>query len=763
MTTPSFTRRQFLKTTTGAGAAVTLAQFMPRQLLAADAPQVTLPAPTPSWVDKPMRWAQLTLVEDDPGKFDLAFWLDYFKRTRSDAVCLSGGGCVAYYPTQIPFHHRSKWLGDRDVLGELIAGCRKLGMVVIVRTDPHATYDDVQAAHPDWIAVTADGQPRRHWASPEMWVTCGLGPYNFEFMTEVKKEIMSRYRVDGVFINRWDGSGMCYCEHCVKNFKDASGFNLPRTNNPQDPARRAYILWRQQRLFDLWQTWDRAVRKINPDSCVIPNTGGGATSSLDMKKIGELAPTLMADRQARRGLMAPWAIGMNAKEYRATLSMKPIVGIFSVGVEEPYRWKDSVQNADEIRLWVADLVANGMRPWFTKFGGVLHDERWLKPVEDIYRRLAGWEHYLRNESPLARVGVVYSQQTAWFVGNRGSARVEDHINGWYQALIEARIPFELVHDRLLDAAHVGQFKTLILPNVVALSDAQCRQIEEFVRGGGSVVATHETSLCDEWGVRRNNFGLAGLFGVNYGGKIEARMQNAYLRLEHEANPHHPLLKGLEDAPRIIHGVSRVEVEPCEKFPTAPLTLIPSYPDLPMEMVYPRVTKTDIAQVFLRELVASLTPSLSPSKGERVAARPGEGSSSSGRVIYFPWDIDRTFWEVLCVDHFKLLRNAVEWATYEEPPITVSGPGVLDVTVWRQKSSLTVHLVNLTNPMMMKGPVRELIPVGEQKVRIRLPDGLKPRKVRLLAAGKTPKFTRDGSYLAVTVPSLLDHEIVAIDL
>jgi hypothetical protein len=761
MTTSTFNRRQFLKTTAVAGAAVALAQFTPRRLLAADAPPGLI-APTPSWVDKPMRWAQLTLVEDDPGKFDLAFWLDYFKRTHSDAVCLSGGGCVAYYPTQIPFHHRSKWLGDRDVLGDLIAGCRKLGMVVIVRTDPHATYDDVAEAHPDWIAVDADGNKRRHWASPEMWVTCGLGPYNFEFMTEVKKEIMSRYRVDGIFINRWDGSGMCYCEHCVKNFKDASGFDLPRTNNPQDPARRAYMLWRQQRLFDLWQTWDRAVRKINPDSCVIPNTGGGATSSLDMKKIGELAPTLMADRQARHGLMAPWAIGMNAKEYRAALGMKPIVGIFSVGVEEPYRWKDSVQNGAEIQLWVADLVANGMRPWFTKFGGVLHDERWLKPVEDIYRRLAGWENHLRNEHPLARVGVVYSQQTAWFVGNK----VEDHINGWYQALIEARIPFEMVHDRLLDPAHVGQFKTLILPNVVALSGAQCRQIEEFVRGGGSVIATHETSLCDEWGVRRNNFGLAGLFGVNYGGKTEARMQNTYLRLEHEANPHHPLLKGLEDAPRIIHGVSRVEVEPREKFPTAPLTLIPSYPDLPMEMVYPRVEKTDIAQVFLRELVAtdaSSTPNSHPSPRGYGGQAELRTPNSAGRVVYFPWDIDRTFWEVLCVDHFKLLRNAVEWATNEEPPVTVAGPGVLDVTIWRQKNSLTVHLVNLTNPMMMKGPVRELIPVGEQKVRIRLPEGLKARKVHLLAAGQTPKFARDGSYLTVTVPSLLDHEIVAIDL
>jgi len=27
--------------------------------------------------------------------------------------------------------------------------------------------------------------------------------------------------------------------------------------------------------------------------------------------------------------------------------------------------------------------------------------------------------------------------------------------------------------------------------------------------------------------------------------------------------------------------------------------------------------------------------------------------------------------------------------------------VLDVTVWRQEHSMTVHLVNLTNPMMMK--------------------------------------------------------------
>jgi hypothetical protein len=727
----AITRRRFLQNSALAVTGATLGafDFDVHHALAAE-----FSPPSPDWVDRPMRWAQLTLVEDDPGKFDPQFWLDYFKRTKSDAVCLSAGGCVAYYPTNIPFHHRSAWLGQRDPFGELVAGCRKLGMVVIARTDPHATYDDAQQAHPDWIAFEADGKPRRHWASPEMWVTCALGPYNFDFMTQVKREIMSRYRVDGIFINRWDGSGMCYCEHCRENFKAATGHELPRTNDPQNPARRAYILWRQQRLFDLWQLWDREVRAINPNSCVIPNTGGGATSSLDMKRIGELAPILIADRQARRGLTAPWANGKNAKEFRATMGRKPIVGIFSVGLEEPYRWKDSVQNAAEFQLWATDGMANDLRPWFTKFSGVLHDERWLKPVEELYRRYASWEKYLRNERSLARVGVVYSQQTGWFHGGN----VEDHINGWYQALIEARVPFELVHDRLLDADHLTAFKALLLPNLAALSKEQCDQLRGYVKRGGSVIATHETSLYDEWGVKQQNFGLADLFGVDYAGRTDTRMQNAYLRCEHEATNHHPLLRGLEDAPRIIHGVSRVEVTPREKFGPMPLTLIPSYPDLPMEKVYPRVPKTDIAQVFLREVGA-------------------------GRVAYFPWDIDRTFWEVLCVDHFKLLRNSVEWATNEPPIVEVTGPGVLDITVWRQKTSMTVHLVNLTNPMMMKGPVREFIPIGEQHIRLRLPPDTKPKRVHLLAAGKNLATRRDGEYLVAKVPSVLDHEVLAIDL
>jgi hypothetical protein len=377
-----------------------------------------------------------------------------------------------------------------------------------------------------------------------------------------------------------------------------------------------------------------------------------------------------------------------------------------------------------------------LRPWFTKFSGTLYDRRWLKVVEGMYQRFHRWERYLRNEQPLARVAMVYSQQTAWFYGgDKASQKVEDHTRGMYHALIEARIPFEMVHDRKLEADQVDQFKLLILPNIAAMSEAQCEQLRQYVRRGGSVLATLETSLYDEWGGRRADFGLADLFGVSFHGGPAGPMQNSYLRVESETR--HPILAGLEDAGRIINGVWRLEVAAREPFPNPPLTLIPSYPDLPMEKVYPRRPQTDIAEVYLREL-------------------------RGGRVAYFPWDIDRTFWEVLCTDHGRLLRNTVEWALNEEHPVRVTGPGVLDVTLWRQRDSMTVHLVNLTNPMMMKGPFRELIPVGEQKVRVRLPEGKRARGVRLLAAESAPPAEESGGWLSLSVPSVLDHEIVAID-
>ncbi|NLX43839.1 MAG: hypothetical protein GXY79_10230 [Chloroflexi bacterium] len=686
-----------------------------------------------------MRWAQLTLVENDPGRYNLAEWLDYFDQIHADAACLSAGGCVAYYPTQVPWHHRSVYMGDSDPFGELVAGCRARDMLVIARTDPHAIGDDAAEAHPEWVALDVNGKPRRHWAAPDQWVTCALGPHAEQQMTAIHREIVSLYYIEGIFGNRWSGHGICYCAYCQDAFRAVSGMALPTAADPADPAYTAWLRWREDRLFALWDLWDRVMQEVNRNSRYIPNTGGGALSSLNMARTGARSDILFADRQARSGHSPLWLAGKNGKEYRAALGSKPAGGIFSVGVEERYRWKDSVQSPAEIRLWVAEATAHGLRPWFTKFGGVHHDRRWLEPVRRIYDWHYRHEAYLRNTQSLARVALVYSQRTAgMYAPSVARARVEAAAMGMYQALIEARIPFDMLHEAQLDREHLSGYQAVILPNIAVLSDEACQALTDYVHAGGGLLATHETSLYDDTGNKRPNLGLGALFGAAVTGETQGPMQNAYLHVAAGGAATHPVLKGLEEAQRLIHGVHRLPTEPVSPLDTSLLTWVPTYPDLPMEQVYPRVERTDVPEVYVRHV-------------------------GQGRVVYFPWDIDRTYDEILNEDHGTLLRNAASWVA-GDLPVSVLGQGLVDVSIWRQKDSLTVHLVNLTNPRAQQGPVREIYPVGEQLVRIALPAGVQVRKVQLLCDGDEPaNVCSEAGQLRLSLPRIREHQVIAVDL
>ena len=287
------------------------------------------------------------------------------------------------------------------------------------------------------------------------------------------------YNVDGDLLNRWDGSGMCYCEHCQKNFKAFSGLDLPRTSNPQDPARRQYIVWRQERLFELWRLWDGEIRKINPNASYIANAGGGALSDLDMKTHRRIGADVV--RRSPGAARVHAAVGRMARTARSTA--RRWAARRSAG-SSAWAWKSLTAGKTRCRAAMKSgcgwptasptIFARGSRSSTARSSIIAG----LKVVEDLYSWHYKNERYLRNEQSLARVAMVYSQQTATFYGGeQARAKVEDHALGFYQALVEARIPFDMVHDRMLDPAHIGRYRTLILPNIAALSSEQCRQLD----------------------------------------------------------------------------------------------------------------------------------------------------------------------------------------------------------------------------------------------------------------------------------------------
>ncbi|WP_420141802.1 beta-galactosidase trimerization domain-containing protein, partial [Sphingomonas sp.] len=627
------------------------------------------PAPSgkEGWEWAPMRWVQICATEDDPAHYDKEFWLDFLRRTRAQGVCLSAGGVTAFYPTKVPFHYRSPYLGQRDMFGELAFAAKGMGIRILARVDPHAMRADALAAHPEWVARDAQGAPKRHPTDADLYLTCPNGPVTFEWMPAILREIATAYPVDGFFGNRWaGGAGICHCEICRTSFRKASGFTIPTTlADPQDRAVRAYLAWDDETRYAQIKHWNDVVKAVNPEAFFVPGTWG----RLDPGRLSGMIRSLYADRQGRGAHDPIWVNGRSAKETRCLMPDRPMSGIFAVGATSTgYRHVDSTQSGPEIATYLHDGLAHGFRPWMTKFKAEVFDKRWVPTVEKSYAWHAKHEAYFRNTDSLARVAMLRSVQTNTYYtpgalsdgSASGSANTaqshrapEGEANGFYQALLESRIPFDFVDERRLDPQTLDRYRVIVLPNIAALSDAQAAQLRDYVARGGAIVATHETSLYDEWGRRRANFALADLFGCDFAGRVDARVQNGYMTVRGPG----PLTRGFDDTPRIIGGIKLVHVTPRPGLAPPALTLVPRYPDLPMEKAYGTTRASEVPAVYARV-------------------------HGKGRVVYFPGNIDGTFWEVSSADHLALLRNAVEWCARDPQPMIVGGPGLIDVSYWR---------------------------------------------------------------------------------
>jgi hypothetical protein len=291
------------------------------------------------------------------------------------------------------------------------------------------------------------------------------------------------------------------------------------------------------------------------------------------------------------------------------------------------------------------------------------------------------------------------------------------------------LPFELLSDQVLTKDNLDRFKLIILANASCLSDAQNAAIRAYVNRGGSVIASYETSLRDESGKQRTEFGLSDVLGAKFVSGPRGIVKNTYVALSGD----HPVNKGYEGAERIMGGTRLMHVEPANGAET-PFLYVPDFPDLPMEEVYPRERAEG---------------------GAVIARETGKG----GRAVYIPWNIGEIFWEVFAVDHALLIANAVRWALGKTPRVTVEGPGVVDLALRENADGIALSLFNLTNPMMMKGPIRENYPLAAQTVSVEIPAGKSVARSWLVVADRAANVSfKDGRAL-VEVPGIERLEVL----
>ncbi|MDO8544726.1 MAG: beta-galactosidase [Opitutaceae bacterium] len=762
-------RRQFLKQSAAAAAvwagirATGFAAVAPR---ASTSPAGSSAQP---WYRRTLRWGQTNINELDPTRYDVAWWRDYWRRTQTQGVIINAGGIFAYYPSAVPLHHRAEHLGNRDLFGELCRAAHDDGLAVFARMDSSSAHQEFYRAHPDWFAVDASKKPHR---KRELYVACINGPYYDEHITAILREIVAKYRPEGFTDNSWTGLGrnrICHCANCERKFRARTGQPLPRATNWNDRTYREWIRWNYERRIEIWDLNNTVTRAAGGPDCIWSGMNSGSASSqaqqfVDLKAIGERAAIIMLDDQARRNESGFQRNGEVGKLVHSVLGWDKLApeSMAMYQTRGPV-FRHASKPAPEARMWMLEGIAGGIQPWWHHVGAYQEDRRMFRTAEPILRWHQANEEFLVNRTPVANVAVAWSRDNTDFFGRDDPAlRVDLPANGFMQALVRARIPHLPVHLDHLDR-DAAQFRTLVLPNIGAMTDQQAAAIRRFVERGGGLLATGHSSLGNEWGDPRADYALADLYGAHLPEKHGARdettrdrwateIEHSYLRLAPElrargSGPHapgepaasgnrHPVLHGFDETDILPFGGM---LQPLKLAAAAQViaTFVPSYPAFPPEQAWMRESKTDIPGLVLNE------------------------KRGAGRVAFLPADLDRRYARDNLPDHADLLANLVRWTAREEIPLRVTGPGLIDCHLYRQRERLVLHLVNLTSAGTWRAPVEELISVGPLRVRVKLPEGVRAGNLRLLVKPSSSSLTIENGWAQFEVPAILDHEVAVI--
>ena len=141
---------------------------------------------------------------------------------------------------------------------------------------------------------------------------------------------------------------------------------------------------------------------------------------------------------------------------------------------------------------------------------------------EVFRQVGERERWLTRTTPLPWAGLLVSEQTRQFYAYKDIAdRFLPHVYGAFRCGLETHLPLAPINDWDLTPEALSRYAVLVLPNAAALSDAQTAAVRSYVQAGGGLVATGETSLCDELGRRRRDFALADVLGVDYQGTPKA--------------------------------------------------------------------------------------------------------------------------------------------------------------------------------------------------------------------------------------------------
>ncbi|NLF01932.1 MAG: hypothetical protein GX601_13245, partial [Anaerolineales bacterium] len=383
--------------------------------------------------------------------------------------------------------------------------------------------------------------------------------------------------------------------------------------------------------------------------------------------------------------------------------------------------------SQEMRLHAAVAKGNG-RPILGPCGvgaypsAATHQEglRTMRQANEFYTADAPTDS---TREPARYIGVVWSEDSRnFYEPGEGASGYRYEFLGICRALTESHRVFNLLlPDRLHSAQDLAGYELIIMPNTACMDEPLANLIREYVRGGGRLLCTWETSLCDRRGGQRDDFLLADVLGLRYSGKY----------------PTPAFYVEREDEPTVALGQATIVT------PTTAETLArlvapdPDYPDSLDDLIPGPLTEH---------------PMLTVNRfGQGVAWYvAGPIACSAYRTGYYQ--------TMQLIEEIIGRTGLSAW-------MTVSAPPTVEVSVERDAGGrLYVHLANKTAPAYLPGraitrSIDTLIPVADVRLTF---DGHGTARCVSPVDGKVT-VTHSTDRVECTIPRLDDYLLLEVTL
>ena len=691
---------------------------------------------------------QNSYLENALSKFDPKEFVGSFADTGCDAVYFYMschiGNC--FYPTKVNPGRTFSYMRGRDFFGEVAAECAKREIALVaVYEFMNLQFIHFHEKYPcDWHHYRKDSEGK------PLVRPCWNGGYG-DFVREQINEVAATYPVAGFYLDMFDYPGRELCPNCIARYRDEFGREPPDfSTDYADPNFKDYKLWTFREAVRYLNKVQADVQKKIPGVTVVNNYHHMICEDLyDIREAVSYVstdPTIGYASRFNEGFSRPTktpivfrSLSEGKNSDFDILYDNIIFGVLQVLPLEPSLAVCASALAQggwpcPASMWALDGTLNPAALGLVKniFAHVDKAAPWIGD----WRSLKGAGVYLSQESQFMRAAP----------GDKWDKSEHDYMTGFYgtlMALEYAHVPIDVLTRRQL--SRLDAYPIVYLSNAACLSEMETEAFREYVRNGGTLVASYRASLYDEWGYPLENFRLADVFGVNYdGAKLES-----YMAFQVE----------------FLHP-EKVTFEPWEN------------PSITVRRQAIKVRLRDGA----RE-VAVLRERYGPSDriGELPAIRNAfvkpettgpaiiENHFGKGRCVYFAVDPAKAFARTLTPETRKLLTAWTVGDALAACPIRLPGaPGCVKLSAFERPAlgQWIAHLVNIqANPGDQHDPrcipaAEYILPVHDLTLEVKT-DNREIRRIFLPLSGEelTPELV-DGR-VQVRIPKVHVHQIVVI--